>query len=75
MLFRSIIQLGHSLQLTVIAEGVELDAQLAFLSESGCDEVQGYLYSRPVPAEQLAQLLDIELAKSHANNRLISSLG
>ena len=72
---KAIIQLGHSLQLTVIAEGVELDAQLAFLSESGCDEVQGYLYSRPVPAEQLAQLLDIELAKSHANNRLISSLG
>jgi EAL domain-containing protein (putative c-di-GMP-specific phosphodiesterase class I) len=71
---KAIIQLGHSLQLTVIAEGVELDAQLAFLSESGCDEVQGYLYSRPVPAEQLAQLLHIELAKSHVNSTLISSL-
>lgn len=58
---KAIIQLGHSLQLTVIAEGVELDAQLAFLSESGCDEVQGYLYSRPVPAEQFAQLLESEL--------------
>jgi diguanylate cyclase (GGDEF)-like protein len=72
---KAIIQLGHSLQLTVIAEGVELDAQLAFLSESGCDEVQGYLYSRPVPAEQFTQLLDIELAKPHVNSTLISNLG
>lgn len=54
---RAIIQLGHTLQLTVIAEGVETDAQLAFLRNYGCDEAQGYLYSRPVPAEQFAELL------------------
>ncbi len=53
---KSIIQLGHNLQLTVIAEGVETEAQLAFLEQSGCDEVQGYLFSRPLPAEQIARL-------------------
>jgi len=55
---RAIIQLGHTLQLKVIAEGVETEAQLAFLEEAGCDEVQGYVYSRPVPAEQLGRLLE-----------------
>ncbi len=55
---RAIIQLGHTLQLTVIAEGVETDAQLAFLRNYGCDEVQGYLYSQPVPAERFVVLLE-----------------
>jgi EAL domain-containing protein (putative c-di-GMP-specific phosphodiesterase class I) len=59
---KAIIQLGHTLQLTVIAEGVEIDAQLAFLNESGCDEAQGYLFSRPVPADQFARLLEKGLA-------------
>ncbi|MGV8862889.1 MAG: bifunctional diguanylate cyclase/phosphodiesterase [Pseudomonas sp.] len=59
---KAIIQLGHTLQLTVIAEGVEIDAQLSFLDESGCDEAQGYLFSRPVPADQLARLLEKGLA-------------
>jgi EAL domain-containing protein (putative c-di-GMP-specific phosphodiesterase class I) len=54
---KAIIQLGHTLQLTVIAEGVETDAQLAFLRNYGCDEVQGYLYSRPVPAVEFVKLL------------------
>jgi len=54
---KAIIQLGHSLQLTVIAEGVETEAQLAFLGGSGCDEVQGYLFSRPLPASAFAELL------------------
>lgn len=51
----AIIQLGHILQLEVIAEGVETDAQLAFLRASRCDEAQGYLFSRPVTAEAFAQ--------------------
>ena len=57
---QAIIQLGHTLQLTVIAEGVENDAQLDFLRNHGCDEVQGYLFSRPIPAEKYADLLSKE---------------
>jgi diguanylate cyclase (GGDEF)-like protein len=55
---RAVIQLGHTLQLTVIAEGVENDGQLAFLRNYGCDEVQGYLFSRPVPEEEFVRLFD-----------------
>ncbi len=54
---KAIIQLGHILQLEVISEGVETEAQLAFLRGSGCDTAQGYLFSRPVPAEQFVQLI------------------
>lgn len=53
---RAIIQLGHTLQLKVIAEGVETAAQLAFLRDYGCDEVQGYYYSRPVVAAEFIKL-------------------
>ena len=49
---KAIIQLGHTLQLTVIAEGVENEAQLAILKKYGCDEIQGYLFSRPLPADK-----------------------
>jgi diguanylate cyclase (GGDEF)-like protein len=54
---KAIIQLGHTLQLSIIAEGVETDAQLAFLRNYGCDEVQGYFFSRPVPPEEASGLL------------------
>ena len=54
---RAIIAMVHSLELQVVAEGVETQAQMDFLKEQHCDEVQGYLISRPVPAEQFAQLL------------------
>jgi EAL domain-containing protein (putative c-di-GMP-specific phosphodiesterase class I) len=51
------IALAHGLSLVVIAEGVETEEQLAFLAAIGCDEVQGYLFSRPVPAADMARLL------------------
>ena len=51
------IALAHGLSLVVIAEGVETEGQLAFLSAIGCDEVQGYLFSRPVPPDDMARLM------------------
>jgi diguanylate cyclase (GGDEF)-like protein/PAS domain S-box-containing protein len=48
----TIITLGHNLGMTVLAEGVETRDQLDFLSARGCDAYQGYLYSRPVPADE-----------------------
>ena len=56
-IIKSIITLAHSLNLKVIAEGVETEQQLEFLREQECDEVQGYLFSKPVPANIFKQLL------------------
>ncbi|KJK16261.1 EAL domain-containing protein [Pseudomonas sp. 2(2015)] len=54
---RAIIAMAQSLDLQVVAEGVETAEQLDFLRKQGCNEVQGYLISRPVPAQELAGLL------------------
>ena len=51
---RTILTLAHSLDLTVVAEGVETEGQRAFLMENGCEVFQGYLFGHPVPVEQLA---------------------
>lgn len=54
----AIIVMAHQLKMRVVAEGVETEAQLAFLRDRGCDEYQGYHFSRPLPADQLyARLL------------------
>jgi EAL domain-containing protein (putative c-di-GMP-specific phosphodiesterase class I) len=53
----AVISLAHSLQLNVIAEGVETKAQWSYLKEKGCEEVQGYYLSRPLPADRLTELL------------------
>jgi diguanylate cyclase (GGDEF)-like protein/PAS domain S-box-containing protein len=53
----AIISMAHSMKLQVIAEGVESDAQLAYLRRHGCDEMQGYYFSRPVPQEEFEQML------------------
>lgn len=57
----AIVQMAHSLGMTTIAEGVETVAQLAFLRRSGCDEVQGYHYSRPVLPEQFESFVRANL--------------
>ncbi len=60
---KSIILLGQSLNLNVIAEGVETAEQLALLKQLGCDEAQGYLFSRPVPQNELNHLLQANLER------------
>jgi diguanylate cyclase (GGDEF)-like protein/PAS domain S-box-containing protein len=58
---RTIITLGHNLGLRIVAEGVETPQQAAFLRANGCDEAQGYWYSRPLNAMQFEQLLREQL--------------
>ena len=53
----AILALGHTLNLTIVAEGVETDEQRTFLAEHGCDVMQGYLYSRPLPVNEIDALL------------------
>jgi diguanylate cyclase (GGDEF)-like protein len=55
---RSVISLAHSLRLHVVAEGVETQEQLALLRELRCDQAQGYLLGHPVPAEEVADVLN-----------------
>jgi PAS domain S-box-containing protein/diguanylate cyclase (GGDEF)-like protein len=54
---RAVIAMAHGLGLTVVAEGVESAGQLALLAQQGCDAMQGYYFSRPVPAAEFGQML------------------
>jgi|SRR5580704_14707084 EAL domain-containing protein (putative c-di-GMP-specific phosphodiesterase class I) len=53
----AVISMGRSLKLRVVAEGVETEAELAFLQAHQCEEAQGYYFSRPVPPQQFGKLL------------------
>jgi EAL domain-containing protein (putative c-di-GMP-specific phosphodiesterase class I) len=54
---QAIISMGKALGMTVIAEGVETAEQYSFLQNHDCDEMQGFLFSEPVPPRQVADLL------------------
>jgi diguanylate cyclase (GGDEF)-like protein/PAS domain S-box-containing protein len=58
MIARTIIALAHSLSLEVVAEGVESEDQLGFLLAHRCDHAQGFLFARPVPAQESTRLLE-----------------
>jgi len=53
----AVIGLAHRLEMNVVAEGVETEAQADYLRSEGCDVLQGFLYSRPVPAAELTTLI------------------
>lgn len=53
----AILALGQSLNLKVIAEGVETERQLAFLKQHWCDEIQGFIFAKPLPPEEFKALL------------------
>jgi len=63
---RAIITLARSLGIKVIAEGVETEAQLAFLNAYGCHYAQGYLFGRPLSAPQLIKLVNSGALESHS---------
>jgi EAL domain-containing protein (putative c-di-GMP-specific phosphodiesterase class I) len=55
-LVSTVISLGHALKLKVVAEGVDSEEQASMLRLLRCDEMQGYLFSKPLPAEEVAGL-------------------
>jgi diguanylate cyclase (GGDEF)-like protein len=70
-LVSAIIAMAHSLGLLVVAEGVETDEQLRFLQDLYCDEIQGYLVSKPLPSDEICELLD----RSSSIKRMIMDYG
>jgi diguanylate cyclase (GGDEF)-like protein len=70
----AVVALGRALNLRIVAEGVETEAQQLFLDEAGCDALQGYLLGRPMPAVQFMEAVNATLA-TNAAGKLISLPG
>jgi diguanylate cyclase (GGDEF)-like protein len=73
-ILRTIVMLGHSLKMTVTAEGVETNAQADFLNHVECDEIQGFLYAKPVPEQDLAAVMMNAFEDEIEDQKLISLL-
>jgi len=65
----AIIQLGHTLNLEVIAEGVETEAQLQFLIDNKCDAYQGYLFSRPLSSKECSEFIASKMSEYQSSSR------
>jgi diguanylate cyclase (GGDEF)-like protein/PAS domain S-box-containing protein len=73
-LANAIIAMGRALSLTVVAQGVETKEQAAFLHTHACDELQGFYFKRPLPADQFTQvLLDRDADLTYTGARLVSN--
>ena len=70
-LVMAIITLAHNLRLKVVAEGVETEDQLRFLQLLRCDEIQGYFFSKPLPAERLAAVFEPQINADYTNQKKI----
>jgi EAL domain-containing protein (putative c-di-GMP-specific phosphodiesterase class I) len=62
----AIVRLARALRLDVIAEGVETEVQRVCLAAAGCDDIQGYLFGKPMPAHAIRRLLDETLVPAPA---------
>jgi diguanylate cyclase (GGDEF)-like protein/PAS domain S-box-containing protein len=71
----AIISLGRSMKLRVIAEGVETQEELAFLQVHQCHEAQGYYFSKPVPSDQFAKLLESGISTFVSSDRMVRDGG
>ena len=67
----AVIRLAHAFNLNVVAEGVETEAQRNALAELGCDHMQGYLYSKPIPEAELLKLFKPEPTSFESNNQTL----
>ena len=68
-LVMAIITLAHNLRLKVIAEGVETEDQLRFLQLLRCDEIQGYFFSKPLPADKLTSVFDPQMNADYTDQK------